>query len=254
MRIATASIKLLLFAIITLITIPLQLIVMTFHKGKYAYIIPYLWQNGTRMIFSIKPIIQGSPIKDRQIIYVSNHISYLDIPVIGSILRASFVAKEDVASWPVFGFLSTLQQTAFISRRKSDAKKGQNTLDNMLADKKSLIIFPEGTSTDGREVRPFKSSLFSIALKNADQNIEIQPITLKMIKSDGKQIDTQESRDIYAWHINMDTPLHIHLWRFAKTTGTEISVEFHPPINPSDYSDRKELAKACHSAVSNTQE
>ncbi|MGH1455230.1 MAG: lysophospholipid acyltransferase family protein [Alphaproteobacteria bacterium] len=252
MQTTTACLKFLLFTILTLITIPIQLIVMLFHKGKYSYALPYLWQNATIKIFSIKLKIIGTPITNQQIIYVSNHISYLDIPVIGSVLRASFVAKKDVASWPLFGFLSKLQQTAFISRNRNNARQEKNTLDQMLINGKSLIIFPEGTSTDGREVLPFKSSLFSIALKNSENNMLIQPITLTMTLANGKKIENQETRDIYAWHINMDTPLHVHLWGFAKTKGAEITMEFHPPINPSDYSDRKELAKACHSTVSNT--
>lgn len=251
MRNLIALIKLLLFAIVTLVVCPAQLIIMLFTKGKMAYALPFLWENAVRKIFCIKLHVIGKPDLERQTIFMSNHLSYLDIPVLGSIIPASFVAKKDVASWPVFGFLSKLQQTAFISRERSDAEKGKFALDTMLEEGKSLIIFPEGTSTDGREVRPFKSSLFSIALKESLPDIQIQSVTMSIIKTNNNKIKTQDDRDLYAWHINMDTPLAAHLWRFAKNKGAHIKIEFHPPIRASDYQDRKTLANTCHFTVSN---
>lgn len=223
---------------------------MLFCKGNAAYILPWLWQKIVCSIFRITVRVNGTPYTDSQTIYMSNHVSYLDIPAIGSILRASFVAKKDVASWPVFGFLSKLQQTAFISRSREDVKKEKHALDSMLDDGKSLIIFPEGTSTDGREVRLFKSSLFSIAMKKNLRGIKVQPVTLRMETVNQKQIHTQDDRDLYSWHIDMDTPLDKHLWRFARNKGAVISLTFHPPLNASDFSDRKTLAKACYNTVS----
>ena len=246
-----ASLKLFLFAVICLIVVPIQLVVLALTKGNAAYCMPYLWQKTVCRIFNIQIIVSGVPYKDSQTIYFSNHISYLDIPVIGSILKASFVAKRDVESWPVFGFLSKLQQTAFISRDRKDIAKEKYALDTMLESGKSLIIFPEGTSTDGREVIPFKSSLFSIAMRDELRNIHVQPITLKMKLVNGRAIESQDDRDLYSWHINMDTPLGAHLWRFAKNKGAQISLEFHPVLKASDFSDRKTLAKACYNAVSN---
>lgn len=245
-----ASVKMILFASMTLILIPFQIFIITFHKGKYAYTLPHLWQNLTCNIFCIKREIIGTPLNNQQVIYVSNHISYLDIPVIGSILKTSFVAKSDVASWPVFGFLSKLQQTAFISRASKDVKKSTNTLDTMLDDEKSLLIFPEGTSTEGHAVIPFKSSLFSVIFNNKHKNLIIQPITLAIKTINGKPPQNQKTSDIYAWHLNMDTPLAPHLWAFAKGRGAEISLHFHPPMHSETFSDRKTLAKECHSTVS----
>ena len=246
-----ASFKLFLFALICLIVVPVQLVILIFTKGNMAYCMPYFWQKTVCKIFNVKIIVSGEPYKDSQTIYFSNHISYLDIPVIGSILKASFVAKRDVASWPVFGFLSKLQQTAFISRDRKDIAKEKYALDTMLESGKSLIIFPEGTSTDGQSVLPFKSSLFSIAMRDGLENISVQPITLKMKLINNKPAKTQDDRDLYSWHINMDTPLGEHLWRFAKNKGAHISLEFHPVLKANDFSDRKTLAKACYNAVSN---
>lgn len=251
MNTAKATFKFILFVLLTVPVAILQIILMKFHKGKYAYTLPCFWQKCVCKIFSIKVKKIGLPRKSSQTIYISNHISYLDIPVIGSILPTSFVAKKDVASWPVFGTLSRLQQTAFISRDRADAAKGQQTLNAMLSQGKSLIIFAEGTSTDGREVLPFKSSLFSIAFQENLPDIHIQPITIKMETINRKEIITQDDRDLYSWHREMDTPLGSHLWRFAQSQGAEISLTFHTPIKAQDYSDRKTLAKACQNTVSN---
>jgi len=246
-----AALKIVLFALISLIVVPVQSLVLVFDKGPGSYIIPQQWHKALCFIFGIKIKYVGKPHTDGQTIFVSNHMSYLDILVLGTVLRASFVAKKDVASWPVFGFLSKLQQTAFISRSHVDARKEKNALDTMISDKKSLIIFPEGTSTDGREVIPFKSSLFSIALRNEQSNIMIQPITLAMHQVDKHEITKQDDHDLYAWHINMTTPLGEHLWRFARSKGAEIHIHFHTPVDANEYSDRKILAKLCHEAVSN---
>tara|TARA_B100001989_G_C24547413_1_gene471897 strand:+ start:886 stop:1665 length:780 start_codon:yes stop_codon:yes gene_type:complete len=251
MRNAIACLKFLAFIFLCLIVTPIQLVVLAFTKGPNAYIIPHLWHKAVCMIFRIKIRCTGKPERNDQVIFIGNHISYLDISVIASILQnASFVAKKDVEGWAVFGFLSKLQQTAFISRSKEDAAKEKLALDTMLYNGKNLIIFPEGTSTDGKEVLPFKSSLFAICFKENLKNIKLQPFTLQMISTNGQKISSQEDRDIYSWHINMDTPLEQHLWAFAKSKGAEISLVFHPAINAHDYSNRKTLAKTCHDAVS----
>ncbi|MCB1784211.1 MAG: 1-acyl-sn-glycerol-3-phosphate acyltransferase [Alphaproteobacteria bacterium] len=226
---------------------------MIFSKGAAAYFLPHLWEKGVCRIFGIKVRVVGDTHRAGQTIFAANHISYLDIPVLGGIIRgASFVAKADVAGWPVFGFLARLQQTAFISRAREDARRETNALRTMLEAGKSLIIFPEGTSTDGREVLAFKSSMFSIALiENRAVPLYIQPITLQVIESDGRVPETQDQRDIYAWHRDMDTELPTHLWGFAKARGAIIELVFHDPILVAGDMDRKTLAKACHDAVSN---
>tara|TARA_R110002072_G_scaffold60932_1_gene154074 strand:+ start:183 stop:986 length:804 start_codon:yes stop_codon:yes gene_type:complete len=251
MRPVIATFKFTLFALVSLITTPMQLTLMRFYKGKGLYCLPMLWHKIICHIFRIKVTIHGKQHKDTQTIFISNHISYLDIPVIGSTIQASFVAKKDVASWPVFGLLSKLQQTAFISRDRGDAAQGKNTLDTMLHEGKNLIIFPEGTSTDGQSVKDFKSSLFAVTMQESLSHIKIQPITIKVISADKKAITTQKERDLYAWHLDMETPLAPHLWLFARHRGAEISMTFHEPISPQNFSDRKTLAKTCQLTVSN---
>lgn len=250
MRSVIAAFKMLLFFSWCLFLVPFQIVVLLFSKGDAAYIGPYIWHKGVCVILGLKVVVHGQPNIKEQTLYVSNHLSYLDIPVIGTVLRASFVAKKDVSSWPVFGFLSKLQQTAFIDRSRGAAVRESSALDSMIEAGKSLIIFPEGTSTDGRSVLPFKSSLFALALKDANKHVLIQPFTIKMESIDGKEPTTQEIIDIYSWHRDMTTELPAHLWRFAKSKGATISLFFHPAINSENYSDRKKLALVCQETVS----
>lgn len=180
---------------------------------------------------------------------MSNHLSYLDIPVLGSLIRSSFVAKSEVEAWPLFGFLSKLQQTEFIQRKRSQARNQKSVLQSRIESGESLIVFPEGTSTDGQTVLPFKSSLFSLAFPEDKSDIYVQPITIKIKSINGKPVQNQETRDLYAWHIDMDASLASHLWGFAKTKGVFLSIEFHPVLQAIKYGDRKTLAKLCHENV-----
>lgn len=250
MKIVRALLKFVAFTFVTLCIVIVQSVILVFHRGRYAYVVPKIWQKLVCFIFQIRVRVEGHICTQGQTFFVSNHISYLDIPALGSVVKGSFIAKRDVATWPVFGRLSVLQQTLFISRDRKDAAQGKRMLSAALAQKKNLIVFPEGTSTEGVSVYPFKSSLFSIALQEEAQGLFIQPITLKIDRINGRTPETQAVRDIYAWHVNMDMGLGPHLWRFAQSRGAQIRLVFHPPVTTKDYSDRKTLAKHCQNAVS----
>jgi 1-acyl-sn-glycerol-3-phosphate acyltransferase len=250
MRSFKAFLKIFAFFVWSLALVPPQVIVLLFHKGKGAYAIPFLWENGVRKIFQIRCTVEGTPLRNHQVFYMSNHLSYLDVPLLGSILPASFVAKSEVEKWPVFGFLSKLQQTEFIDRRRTSITRETDTLAKKTASGRSLIIFPEGTSTSGYDVKPFKSSLFTIALGPGNENIFIQPVTITLLKVDGRVPLTKDEQDHYAWPLDLDMELPEHLFRFAKTSGADLHVTFHPPLRARDFSDRKVLAKTCHDSVS----
>lgn len=250
MKSIRAGLKMVLFALLSLGIIPPQRTIMLFTKGTASYAIPCFWHRNICRAFGIKFETVGTPSLDRQTLFMCNHLSYLDIPLIGSIIKASFVAKSDVSSWPVFGFLADLQQTAYMQRKKTAIAQEAKTLQGRIAAGKSLIIFPEGTSTDGQSVLPFKSSLFSLALNTTQKDLLVQPMTLQLLEVDGRPVRTQEDRDLYTWHLNMQTELPEHLWRFALTSGAKLRLTFHPPLQAAAFEDRKVLAKTCHDNVS----
>ncbi len=247
-----ASLKLLAFLLLSLLVIIPQMLVMAFHKGKGAYIIPRFWHQTVCVIFGIKYSVEGVPVHGRQVLYMFNHLSYLDIPLIGAILKeASFVAKSEVEKWPVFGFLAKLQQTSFIERRPTAIKRERDKIQKRVSQKQSLILFPEGTSTDGLIVHDFKSSLFSLADGQINPELLVQPATLDLLEVNGRKPQTLEERRCYTWPIEDTIEMPAHLWRFAKTSGVRIRVVFHDPLRAGDYEDRKTLAKDCHMRVSN---
>lgn len=226
---------------------PVQAVLLKFNRGPASYAIPHFWHKGICRIFNLHVPVSGNALHNKQTLFVCNHISYLDIPVLASVLKASFIAKQDVARWPVFGTLARLQQTAFISRSRRDAQKEKNALANMLDEGKSLILFPEGTSTDGTDVAPFKSSLFSMTLDEGRHDLMIQPVTLKIEAVNGSPPVDTGIRDIYAWYGDMTMPPHLK--KFTASRGAVIRIIFHNPLDPKDYSDRKTLAEACHAQV-----
>lgn len=221
--------------------VPIQAVVLVFTKGQGAYIIPKFWHKGVCLIFGINVKIVGKPVHDRQIMYVSNHLSYLDIPAIGSYLKASFIAKQEVAGWPVFGFLSKMQQTAFVDRTGARIKEDHYSLGSMLDAGKSLILFPEGTSSDATELLPFKSRLFTLVIERVG-NVAVQPFTIRL-----PHAKNQKDRDQYAWYGDMD--LAPHLWALAKTNGVTVELVFHDLIELDENVERKNLTDQCFDMI-----
>jgi 1-acyl-sn-glycerol-3-phosphate acyltransferase len=249
MRTGIALFKGGLFFLNCIWVIPVQSAVLLYTKKTFSYVFPRLYHRFICVIMRIKIDVVGTPVKNRQVLYMSNHLSYLDIPLLGSLVPASFVSRADVQHWPLIGYLGSLQQTVYIQRKRSAAGEHKNVLQTRIDQGDHLIIFPEGTSTDGREVSPFKSSLFSLAM--GIDGLCVQPVTIKIISVDGKNPTEQSIRDLYAWHIDMDTPFFEHAKRFAKTRGAHIQVTFHDPLDPAGFENRKTLANMCHKEVKN---
>src|SRR5207302_11189130 len=114
--------------------------------------------------------------------FAVNHISYLDITVLGSLLAVSFIAKREVAGWPLFGWLARLQRSVFIDRQVRTTREQRDTIATRLAAKEALVLFAEGTSSDGHRVLPFKSALFSVAdpgaEERANRSLSVQPVSI----------------------------------------------------------------------------
>jgi len=244
MRTILGLIRLISYLFWCVVMIPPQILMLMIDKKHKAYILPHIFHKVSCRLFGLRYRIEGTPSTDHQTLFVGNHISYLDIPVIGSVVKGSFVAKKEVAGWPLFGLLAKLQQTAFIDRTRHGATDSHNTVQKMLTEGRSVILFPEGTSSDGTRVLPFKSALFQGFLKN---DMRIQPLTISLVEADGKPAITQDLRDLYAWYGEID--LLPHLWAFSKTKGAEVVLTFHPVHRASEFHDRKTLAETCHNDV-----
>lgn len=211
-------------------------------------------------VFNIKIKIVGENAhrKNHPVIYLCNHLSYLDIVVLGSFIDGCFVAKSEVSSWPGFGFLAKLQKTIFIVRDKSALIQSRQSIADAMNKDYDIILFPEGTSTDGRDVMQFKAGLLGIFFpdekKHAgdyqiiDQAL-VQPVAIKPAAINGQAItpDAQDLRDYYAWYGDMD--LAPHLWAFAHMRSCVIEVHMLPPLSTKDFTHRFDIANAAQDRV-----
>lgn len=208
-----------------------------------ARVLPGLWHRMCCGLLAIDVRSHGLPDAAGPVLYVCNHASYLDVPVLGGLLDARFVAKSEVARWPVIGALSMLQGTIFIERRPQGARCQPDELRRALRSGASLIVFPEGTSSDGNRVLPFKSTLFAAADAAVDGlEVKVQPVTIAYSRHRGLPMG-RRLRPYFAWYGDMT--LVRHLWGCLGAGGAGIDVIFHEPVRLSQFASRKELARHC---------
>lgn len=235
-----------LFLSLVLILTPIALLYKRYDP-EHPFRIPKLFHILVLKLMNIRLRIHGKPAEMSPVLFVANHTSYLDIPVLGSLLSAGFVAKAEVAGWPLFGMLAKIQNTVFIERRVSQVAEQSTLLQNYLAKKRNLILFPEGTSSDGLAALPFKSALFSIVEDSAPgQEITVQPVSVTCVEFNGFPM-LREERAQYAWYGDMT--MIPHLWNVFKYGHFTVEVIFHTPISTNAYPNRKDLALTCQNTV-----
>lgn len=230
----------------TFLCCSLQLVFIILPK-KYFFVVPKVFFKGLVFLFGIKLKINGLPQKYKTI-YISNHSSYIDIIILGSVLDALFVAKSEIASWPFINRVVKLGKTIFVNRKQSmRAKKQIEILDNNLNEGFNIIIFPEGTSNDGTKVLPFKSSLFAIQEKENKKDHYFQPTSITYTRLDGIPLNRM-FKPFFAWYGDMD--LVPHAWKFLGIGNCEIILNFHQPIEFSKFKSRKETSNICYNIIS----
>jgi lyso-ornithine lipid O-acyltransferase len=237
-----AAVRLLLYLGLTLALIPAQALALAL-KSPWRERIPLFYHRACARIFGMRIVVRGKMIEARPALFMVNHSSYLDITVLASLIPGSFVAKREVASWPLYGLLARLQRTLFVARARRQAGAQQGAIARRLAEGDVLILFPEGTSSDGNRVLPFKSALFAVAIEGVDGlKPAVQPVSVAYVGLDGLPIG-RFLRPYYAWYGDMD--LVTHIWGVAGLGNPTIVVEFHPPAPAAALVSRKALADYC---------
>ncbi len=234
-------------ALFFLWTFFLLLIFFTFgsFSQQMKVLISQWWHRGCLKIFKIKVTLAGQISFYPKTLFVANHVSYLDIIAIGSRLKAAFVARAEVREIPLFGWLSTLQNTIFLQRDKSkNIQTHLKELIRRLNKPKSLVLFPEGISTDGADVLSFKSSLFAVT--QFVKNLQVQPFSLLYKDKNGKFLSPTK-RDYYAFYQGI--PFGKHFWDMCCQSGIQIHLKFHSPIKNLASISRKDLATDCYKKI-----
>jgi len=216
-------------------------------RGKVVFARIY-WSTMCRLlglrVRVIGPRLRGRTAEGRPIVYVSNHSSWLDIPVLGGQLDGCFVAKSEVSRWPLVGSIARLGRTVFVSRNRGATVNERDSMRGRLARGDNLILFPEGTTSDGSRVMPFRSTFFAVA--EGEQPPLIQPVSVAYDRLAGLPTG-RASRPLFAWYGDMD--LATHYWRLAQYRGLRATILLHPPIDPATFPNRKALARAVWATV-----
>ena len=192
------------------------------------------WHRRLLDILGLRLRVEGLPLREPHMT-VSNHVSWLDIPVLGALEPTRFVGKSEIRSWPIAGWLAAAGGTFFLRRGKGGAAPLIDRLVPHLRAGGSVAIFPEGTTTDGTEVRPFHARLFAAAL---EARRPVQPVTI--------QYGLTEDGDSIAPFIGDDS-LVGHIVRLLRSPGLEVRVLYGPPIRNA--ASRDELAREAESFV-----
>ena len=237
-----SAIRLFLYGLTTVIILPFQLLALSTCL-PLRISIPVLHHKLITKIIGLKIDRVGDISGDQKVLFVSNHLSYLDIIILGSLVPGRFIAKSEVTNWPIFGFLSKITRTIFIRRDRKASHEQVRLIKEQLDRCEKLILFPEGTSSDGRWVLPFKSPLFDAAMLT---NSIVQPITIRYTHLNGIPIG-YSSRSLFGWYGDMD--LLPHLWNALSLGMFTIEVVFHEPIRANRFSNRKKLAVYCQKTV-----
>lgn len=215
---------------------------------------PHFYHRNLCRLLQGRIHILGEPADVGPCLITANHCSWLDIVVLSAVRPLSFVAKREVGAWPFFGSLARLQRTIFVDRdRRSSTARFKAVIQSRLRAGDTLVLFPEGTSTDGNRVLEFKSALMGAAeatypegTKGIETAVTVQPVTLAYTRVHGMPLGRHE-RPVLSWYGDME--LAPHLWAALKRGPFDAVVQFHPPVSLASLGNRKMLAAHCEQTV-----
>ena len=199
-------------------------------------------------VLRVRIRVVGTPMRDTPTLILSNHVSWLDIPVISAIMPIAFIAKREVASWPIVGIAAKLLRTVFVDRtRRLKTNEVNSEIALRLTEGDPVVLFAEGTSSDGNRVLEFRSALIG-AVTELDQahQVMLQPLSIGYTHIQGLPMGRQH-RPLVAWYGDIDfTP---HFTQFLRRGAVDVTVTFGQPIPYDGDVDRKAVARALEGTV-----
>jgi 1-acyl-sn-glycerol-3-phosphate acyltransferase len=237
--------------VLILLLAPLQLIGIAFGL-RWQQSIPHLFHRGFCALVGIRIHEIGTRTSDAPVLILSNHVSWLDICIIGARAPVVFVAKSEVAKWPVFGWLAKLQRTIFIERerRQKTGAAAQEIGDRMLAGD-AVVLFAEGTSSDGMRVLPFRSALIgsvhhALGESTHHKQITVQPMSLAYVGFGGLPVG-RAFRENVAWYGDID--LIPHFIGILASGAIDVTVSWGDAVAYDMSADRKTITRDAERAV-----
>lgn len=234
---------------LTLSLLPPYALAMGCGRKAWCSGLAILYWRALIQVVGFEVVVKGTVSTERPTLFVSNHASYFDIVVLGSLLPAYFVAKKEVGQWPGIGFLAKMARTVFVDRRpRRSLDQRDEMVSRLEVMKESLVLFPEGTSSDGSRVLPFKSALLSVAeaSRGDAKGLAVQPVSVAYTRLDGMPMG-RHLRPFFAWYGGME--LVPHLWMALGLGRTTVEVRFHAPVRLAEFGSRRALADHCHQVI-----
>jgi 1-acyl-sn-glycerol-3-phosphate acyltransferase len=202
-------------------------------------------------LLRIKIVTSGAQVTGRPVLIVSNHVSWVDIVVLAAIAPMVFVAKREVASWPLIGNAAKVQKVVFVDRmRRQQTPETNKEIAQRLAEGHPVVLFAEGTSSDGNRVLPFRSALIG-AVETACAEaglgeVALQPMSICYTAQQGLPM-ARNDQPVVAWYGDLD--FFPHFADFIRRGVVTVNVSFGDAVTCTADHDRKLLAKELETAV-----
>src|SRR5919197_4532299 len=235
------------FVAFTLPLMPVQALLLRISRG-HARTLPHWYHRCLCRLLGIRLHVEGEVVRDAPVLLIANHSSWLDIPVLAALAPLSFVAKKEVGDWPLISALARLQRTVFIDRRRRIAVgAARDEIVERLKAGDAVVLFAEGTSSDGNRVLPFKTSLFAAAESDSSElTAHVQTLAVAYTRLHGVPLGRAD-RSVVGWYGDME--MVSHAWQLLKAGPLDVSIRVGQPVPFASFLHRKALARYSESEV-----
>jgi 1-acyl-sn-glycerol-3-phosphate acyltransferase len=237
------------------LTVPLMPVqaILVRTSPRLARRFPHWYHRQVCRLLGVRLTVEGEVPRDRPVLIVSNHTSWLDIPVMSAVAPVSFIAKKEVGGWPFVSSLARLQRTVFVDRERRTATGATaNEILQRLSAGDAMVLFAEGTSSDGNRVLPFRSALFA-AVKPSGRDGDtvppdaiVQTAAIVYTRLHGVPLGRFD-RPHVGWYGDME--MTGHAWELLKSGPIDVTVRLGPALPLETFADRKELAAGTETRV-----
>jgi 1-acyl-sn-glycerol-3-phosphate acyltransferase len=218
---------------------------------KAARRFPNWYHRQVCRLLGVRIEIEGEVARGRPVLLVANHTSWLDIPVLSAVAPVSFVAKKEVGRWPFVSSLARLQRSVFVDRaRRTAVGEAAGEILKRLNEGDTIVLFAEGTSSDGNRVLPFMTSLFA-AVKPVHSDMSqpqmaVQSLSIVYTALHGIPLG-RAARPLVGWYGDME--MRAHAWRLLQSGPLDVRIRIGPSVPLASFSDRKDLARKTEAEV-----